>query len=115
MAATSPSPVARCGGGGGGGGARLNPASADSVEELVRRIREAVGHDDFKLSTDAGKLHVTEAPCHACDGAGTILLLVSRRPCRRCGGTGLFSANVDFPLTGPRVERFCRSIRERQA
>jgi hypothetical protein len=32
----------------------------------------------------------TPAQCPDCGGAGTILLLTSRRPCQRCGGTGSF-------------------------
>jgi RecJ-like exonuclease len=107
MAATQSYQVVR-----GAGGRSSAP---DSVDELMRRITQSMGHDRFKLSADAGKLHVTEAPCAACNGEGSILLLVSRRPCRRCGGTGLFSASVDFPLTGVRVEQFCQALRERQA
>jgi len=85
------------------------------VDELIRRIGRAIGHDRFKLAADAGKLNVTEAPCQGCKGEGSILLLVSRRPCRRCGGTGVFSASLEFPLTDSRMEQFCRLVRERQA
>ena len=109
MAATPPIPGIRR-------GAVLPPHSpADTVDELIRRIGRAIGHDRFKLSADAGKLHLTEAPCHACNGEGSILLLVSRRPCRRCGGAGVFSATLEFPLTDARVDQFCRQVRERQA
>jgi hypothetical protein len=105
MAATTSSPVAP--------GPPRSPG--ETVDGWIRRIRETLGHDKFALSADEGKLHVTESPCHACDGAGSILLLVSRRPCRRCGGTGVFLASLEFPLSDARVERFCRSLRERQA
>jgi len=95
-------------------GSPAAPSVVDPVDELIGRISGAMGHDAFKLSVDAGKLHVTEAPCRDCKGEGSILLLVSRRPCRRCQGTGVFSASVDFPLTDARVERFCRSMHQRR-
>jgi hypothetical protein len=89
--------------------------ASDMVDAWIRRIREALGHERFRLSVDAAKLHVTESPCTACNGEGSILLLVSRRPCRRCGGRGIFNASLDFPLSDARVEQFCRLLRERQA
>ena len=43
---------------------------------------------DDHAAAAAAPVELPPAPCPACNGAGTIPLLTSRRPCEQCGGTG---------------------------
>jgi len=81
-----------------------------SLDILLGRIRDAMGHRRVRLTAECGKLMVREERCPECGGAGSILLLTTTRCCGRCGGKGAITGSIELPLTATKVQRFCRSL-----